>query len=120
MPKITRTFRFDKEIIKRFDAVASALGIDKTQILTDAIIKFVEGFEMRKIKEFTLVEMDNQVGSHYYSIQLDKNLYYAGYEETHIKTTNDIYFATRYPSKENAHSDINFIKTFFDENGKRK
>jgi predicted DNA-binding protein len=120
MPKITRSFRLNEDLIKRFDVAAAATGVDKTQIVTDAIIKFVEKFEMRTIKEFKLIELKNQNGTPYYSIRLDRGVYYAGYEETHIKTVNNIEFATRYLSEQNANSEISLIKTFFDKNGNRK
>lgn len=73
-----------------------------------------------EIKEYKIITREGYQGKQFYSIQLDENFYYANYEETHIKTTNDIEFATRYHSKENAQSEINLLKNHFDQFGKRK
>lgn len=48
MAKITRTFRLEEDLVKRFDEASSALNVDKTSVVTEAIKKFVEGYEMKK------------------------------------------------------------------------
>lgn len=48
MAKITRTFRLEEDLVKRFDEASEIAGIDKTSVVTEAIIKFVEAVEMKK------------------------------------------------------------------------
>lgn len=48
MAKITRTFRLDEDLVKRFDEASAIAGVDKTSVVTDAITKFVEKIEMGK------------------------------------------------------------------------
>src|SRR5690554_5401542 len=48
MAKITRTFRLDQELVKRFDEATEVTGTEKTKVVEEAIKKFVEGYEMKK------------------------------------------------------------------------
>lgn len=51
MAKITRTFRFDAVLMEQFDQAAAAAGIDKTQVVTEAIQKFIENELQLNYKE---------------------------------------------------------------------
>ena len=57
-PKISRTFRIPADLVDRFDRAAEALGIDKTQVVVEAIQKFVEKYEAGQLFDRELVYID--------------------------------------------------------------
>lgn len=70
--------------------------------------------------EYTIIEREGHKGSVFYSIKLGDNLYYATYEDDKIKTTNDIEFASRFLNKQFVIENVEFLKRFYNESGKRK
>lgn len=122
MAKVSRTFRLDKELVERFDKAVTEQNIDKTQVVTEAIKKFVEAVEMKNLDifKYEVIELDNNVGGHYYTVRFANGTYYVRYDDDKIKTTNDIGFAARYLQKENAVGEMELIQKYYTKNGIRK
>lgn len=68
MAKITRTYRFEKNLIERFDKIAEETGIGKTFVLTEAIINFVNKYEGEK-KMYKLAGIKERVMGHEFSLE---------------------------------------------------
>lgn len=75
------------------------------------------------ITEFTILEykgfhLDGKTPYHYWVLKLSDELFFAGYDETEIKTTAKEGFASHIAKEQYALEYIGFIQNFFDENGK--
>ena len=56
--KVTRTFRIPTSLVERFDRAAAEAEIDKTQVVVDAIRKFVEEHEKNVMQRIAGKKVD--------------------------------------------------------------
>lgn len=61
MAKITRTYRFEEDLIRRFDKICEEKGISKTFVLTEAMINFVNKYEEQEERKMKTWEREGYI-----------------------------------------------------------